>query len=95
MAGCEALLAAVSGAGAPGAWGEHLLGVDALHAVRQAKLLQLEIAARLQELPHDAVGLGEVPLQEQHRPALLQAQQDVGLPWQRQGTRACQLQGCP
>ncbi len=51
-------------------WG-HLLAVDVVHTVLQAQGLELEEAARLQELPHDAVRLTQVPLQQEHPPPLL------------------------
>ena len=49
----------------------HPLRADAVAAVGQAQALQRQVAPRLQQLPHDAVGLGEVPLQQQHPPPAL------------------------
>mmetsp|Transcript_46604 Transcript_46604/g.118934 ORF Transcript_46604/g.118934 Transcript_46604/m.118934 type:complete len:287 (-) Transcript_46604:87-947(-) len=50
---------------------KHQLRVDLLHAAPQPELLQLKVAARLQQLAHDAVRLRQVALQDQHAPAIL------------------------
>ena len=49
-----------------------LLGVDAIHTVTKAELLQLQVAARLQQLPHNAVWLRQVALQQQDTATILE-----------------------
>jgi len=49
----------------------HLLRVDAQHGAGQAQAHEHEVAARLQQLAHDAVRLRQVALQQQHAPARL------------------------
>ena len=49
-----------------------LLGVDAIHTMCQAELLEHEVAARLKQFANDAVWLLEVSLNEQYAPTSLQ-----------------------
>jgi hypothetical protein len=54
----------------------HLLSVDLVHAVCKAQLLEHQVAARLQQLAHDAIWLTQVALEQQNLPASLQCQRN-------------------
>ena len=45
--------------------------VDPLNAALEAHLLERQVAARLQQLAHDPVGLRQIPLEQQDAPAVL------------------------
>ena len=49
----------------------NLLRIDAVHTVGKAQLLELEVAARLQQLSHDAVRLRQIPFQQEHTAPIL------------------------
>lgn len=46
--------------------GMYLLGIDAVAALGKAQIDESLVAAWLQELPHNAIRLGQVPLDHQH-----------------------------
>lgn len=49
-----------------------LLGIDVVQHMRQAKALEHEVPARLQQLPYYPVWLRQIPLQQQDSPSALQ-----------------------
>ena len=57
-----------------------LLGVDAIHTVGKAELLELQVAARLQQFPHDTVWLRQVALQQQDSATILGSSVSIHIP---------------
>ena len=48
-----------------------LLGIDVVEHMCQAKALEHQVPARLQQLSNNSVWLGQVPLKKQHPPPIL------------------------